>query len=151
MQHVRTLAAAGQLQPRAELPAPVDAQRPDRRSIPEAKAAREPHLLQANIARMLEHVAGVEEPHELQVLPVRRARLEIEDRHAVAALREALRIERLLRAETIEGEAAHRGVAAAEEALARRQVLDLRRERERRRGAIDRAREPVRLTVVSLP
>ena len=73
---------------------------------------------------VLEHVAGVEEPHELQVLPVRRARLEIEDRHAVAALREALRIERLLGAEAIEREAAHGGVAAGEEALARRQILD---------------------------
>src|SRR6187402_1913698 len=112
MQHVRSFAAAGQLEPRAELPPPVDAQRTDRRSIPEAESARESHLLQADVARVLEDVAGVEEPHELQVLPVRRARFEIEDRHAVAALREALRIERLLGAEPIEGEAAHGGVAA---------------------------------------
>ena len=43
---------------------------------------------------------------------------------AVAALREALRIERLLGAEAIEREAAHGGVAAGEEPLARRQILD---------------------------
>src|SRR5512143_1842550 len=45
-----------------------------------------------------------------QLRRVRRARLEIEDRHAVAALREALRIERFFGAEPIEREAAHRGV-----------------------------------------
>ena len=71
---------------------------------------------------VLEDVAGVDEPDELQVLPVRRARLEVEDRHAVAALREALRIERLGGAEAIEREAAHGGVAAGEEPLAGRQL-----------------------------
>ena len=123
-------------QARAQLPAPVDAQRPDRRSIPEPDAARHAHLVEANVAGVLEDVAGIEEPHELQVLPVRRARFEIEDRHAVAALRESLRIERLVGAEAIEREAAHGGVAAGEEALARRQILDRRR---KRLGAIDRA------------
>ena len=80
-------------------------------------------LRQIQIADELEHVARIHEADDADIAPDRHAKLGVENHQRVAADGKAVLIEGLRRAESIQGKAADRRIAAREEPLARRNVL----------------------------
>jgi hypothetical protein len=106
-----------------ELEAEVHANRPDWRLVAEAESRRRPDFAEVEVADAIEYVAGIDEPHHAEVLPDGHTQFRVEDDDGVAAKREPVAIDRLGRAQPVEGVPAHGRVATGEEPLTRWQVV----------------------------
>src|SRR5688500_15239810 len=134
MEDAAALAGAGDELAAIEVEAPVEAEGADAAErVAEADAHRRPQVSEIDVAGAAVDVPGIDEPDRLEADDVD-PQLAVQDDEAVAADGKTGRADRLLVGEAIEREAAHRAVAAGEEALARRQVVDFSANIRRRRA-----------------
>src|SRR5688572_32516343 len=105
-----------------ELESEIDANRPNRRLIADADAGGGAKLAQVQVRRLQKHVPRIDERDSAEAADEGGSKLAVQDDEPVAASREAGRADRRIGAQSIEREAANRGVAAGKESLARGKV-----------------------------
>src|SRR5688500_5967959 len=110
-----------------QLESEVDANRTDWRTIAQAESYRTAHLREIHIFNVAPHVAAVDKGDHPDVAAKRNARLGVQHDQPVAAPRKVVLIDRLRRTELIERETANGSIAAGEEPLAGREIVDDRR------------------------
>ena len=110
--------AAIQLEPE------IDSDRADGRLVAQPEPVAAAQFSHVELVHPPEDVAAVEEDDAADILPDRKAQLAIEEHDGVTAGREAVGTDRVRGADAVEREAANRRVAAGEESLAGRQVID---------------------------
>src|SRR5438094_3841918 len=96
----------------------VDADRAERRLVPQAEPGAAAHVHEAEVGRVRVHVAAVHEHRRRQLAPDRHAEFRVHDDHCVAADGETVRADRVRLADGILGVAADRRIAAREKPLA---------------------------------